>query len=1331
MMFRKIAKLLAYFCVLFLVLAVVAAFISHTAWFREKVRQRIVAAVEQASGGRVELGEFAYNWHTLTATFQNFVVHGTEPASAPPLFRAASVRVELRILSVFERKVAVSSIFIERPDIYVLVRKDGSTNIPTPDLREKSPDTTIQDLLNLKLRHFELRNGSFRTDLEQIPLNARGDETAVTLTYSRRAPSYLAKITCKQFYLNSTSFQPIAMSVSAQARLEKNRLLLESSNLVSGSSTIRASGSLRDFTQPLLDVQLNTDLAGADLARIAGISQLRDGRVQFNGALHRDPNNAFELAGVLNGQKLAIQANGYTLKDCNLASRISASAGRLSLSKFRFTLPWAQLNGDATLFHNRGFSLEGHLAALNVTEAERFFSKKQVAWPALASGSIRVSGLLGKSPHDFLAEAKLDITPVSSATPLSGHIEAVYRQAGNSVDVTNSQLNLPHTRLALSGRVNENLRAVLDSENLDDFSVLQQFLNTRFSSAQFPKLLSNGSAHFDGAVAGALDRPRITGSVLLNHFAEFGGTWDRLQTQVDVSAESATLTDLSLDQTPMHVSGSAHVQLTNWGLSPNAPASIQMQFRKLGVSRAFELIHLSNVPFSGGIISGSVNLQGSLHDPEGTMQIRAADTRAFDQHIDSAVADLQVRPGELRIRNGRVETGSASVNLSGSYVHEPGSWSDGQLEIKADSNAFPLTAISLARKYEPSWNGEVELHADAGLRITSGHIEPTLANGTFVLRGITENSESIGDVTLDASTKDDYLYAGFSGRLRDSNVKGNAEIHLVPGSPAKGQVQIDRIGLRTLYGLINRGESLPFDGGLRGAATFSGPLLQPERMQASIRIEDLEASATGLLREVVTPNTPDLIFRNSGPILLEAAAGQLTIRSFQLAGRDTNLNLKGSISYLRQTSFDLNAEGGLDLRMLQLFEPNVQSSGRGVISANIRGTPVAPVVTGTLDIQNGSFSANGFPNGLTAVNGSLRFDRNRATIQTLTGHTGGGTLAFGGFVDFSAGGPLIYRLDATAQDVRVRYANSISVTANSQLRLTGTSKSSVLSGTTTVSRVVFTPNADVATLLAVAAAPVATPAKQNDFVSGLQFDVHIESASDLQVTTELSRDVQAEIDLRLRGTPEHPVLLGNIVANQGDVKVFGGKYSINRGEIRFVNAARIEPVLDLDLQTEAHGISVDITVAGTLGKLNVNYRSDPPLQPRDIIALLAVGRAPETTINSNVQTTTDTSAMQYGANTVLGQAISPVSNRLSKLFGITNIKIDPLVQSTTFAPQARLTLEQQISREITVTYVTNLSQTSEQIFRLEWAFSPQYSVVALRDDNGEFGIDIQYRKRFK
>ena len=65
------------------------------------------------------------------------------------------------------------------------------------------------------------------------------------------------------------------------------------------------------------------------------------------------------------------------------------------------------------------------------------------------------------------------------------------------------------------------------------------------------------------------------------------------------------------------------------------------------------------------------------------------------------------------------------------------------------------------------------------------------------------------------------------------------------------------------------------------------------------------------------------------------------------------------------------------------------------------------------------------------------------------------------------------------------------------------------------------------------------------------------------------------------------------------------------------------------------------------------------------------------------------------------------------------------------APQARLTFEQQVSKDITLTYITNLNYTAEQIVRFEWNLNRQWSAVAVRDSNGLFGIDIQYRKRFK
>jgi translocation and assembly module TamB len=313
--------------------------------------------------------------------------------------------------------------------------------------------------------------------------------------------------------------------------------------------------------------------------------------------------------------------------------------------------------------------------------------------------------------------------------------------------------------------------------------------------------------------------------------------------------------------------------------------------------------------------------------------------------------------------------------------------------------------------------------------------------------------------------------------------------------------------------------------------------------------------------------------------------------------------------------------------------------------------------------------------------------------------------------------------------VRYRSLEGVSITVNADVSLIGTSDNSVLSGTVTVARAGFNPRTDLGSLLASTAKP--EPSKPNEYLRGVQFDVNVVSSRSLEVQTALTRNIQMDADLRLRGTPERPVVLGNVTVSSGEIEFFGNKYTINRGEINFYNPAKIEPILDMDLETRVRGIIVDISFTGPFSKLNFSYRSDPPLETNDIIALLAVGRAPSTAGPLASAQATQTSYISTGSNALLSQAIAPVSGRLQRFFGVSHIKIDPQLTDITSIPQARLTLEQQISTDITLTYITNLAVANQQIVRLEWDFSRQWSVVALRDENGAFSLDFQYRKRFK
>jgi len=104
-----------------------------------------------------------------------------------------------------------------------------------------------------------------------------------------------------------------------------------------------------------------------------------------------------------------------------------------------------------------------------------------------------------------------------------------------------------------------------------------------------------------------------------------------------------------------------------------------------------------------------------------------------------------------------------------------------------------------------------------------------------------------------------------------------------------------------------------------------------------------------------------------------------------------------------------------------------------------------------------------------------------------------------------------------------------------------------------------------------------------------------------------------------------------------------------------------------------------------------------------------------------------------GASALVGQAIAnPVAGRLQRFFGVSSIKIDPqFLTGVDSSPQARLTIEQQITPDITFTYITNITHPNPQVIRVEWSLNKRWSVVALREENGLFGMDFYYKKRFK
>jgi translocation and assembly module TamB len=203
----------------------------------------------------------------------------------------------------------------------------------------------------------------------------------------------------------------------------------------------------------------------------------------------------------------------------------------------------------------------------------------------------------------------------------------------------------------------------------------------------------------------------------------------------------------------------------------------------------------------------------------------------------------------------------------------------------------------------------------------------------------------------------------------------------------------------------------------------------------------------------------------------------------------------------------------------------------------------------------------------------------------------------------------------------------------------------------------------------------------------------------------------------------------NIV--EGEVYFSNAKYHLERGDITFKNPIRIEPIFNIEASSRVQEYDITIGLHGTADNLQKqsSFRSDPPLPEADIIALLAYGRTREETAMSR---TTNDVPVDTTSDAVLGSALNAaISSRAQRLFGVSRIKIDPQIGGLESNPNARLTIEQQVNNNITLTYITNLSSSAQQVIQAEYQVNKSFSIVLVRDKNGVLGFEVRVRQRKK
>ena len=99
---------------------------------------------------------------------------------------------------------------------------------------------------------------------------------------------------------------------------------------------------------------------------------------------------------------------------------------------------------------------------------------------------------------------------------------------------------------------------------------------------------------------------------------------------------------------------------------------------------------------------------------------------------------------------------------------------------------------------------------------------------------------------------------------------------------------------------------------------------------------------------------------------------------------------------------------------------------------------------------------------------------------------------------------------------------------------------------------------------------------------------------------------------------------------------------------------------------------------------------------------------------------------------------APISRATNKLFGLS-LEINPVITPNSSTPTARLTGKRQITKDLTVTYSTNIASDPNQVLAVEYRLSNRMSFVAqyeqgstrsLSTRNNNYSFEIRLRKRF-
>lgn len=1286
------------------------------------LRRILVDRLEGLTGARVEIRTVSVGWFSLNATINGLVIHGKEPADTEPLFSVEQARVGLRVDSFWGRRVGLNDLILDQPRVHLRVEKNGGNNLPT---LKSTPSTgpLQQQLLDLRVHRLEIKNGSLLYNNVKSLVAVDGNEFAlrIDLGGTAESPVYIGSLDWQAIELARRRDVPVPANVSARFSLASDGFAVEQAIVDVGRSHFDLQAQTKDLASPQWTYKYRGWLDLLDIRETFRTPEVPLGRIDLRGDGRVD-GDGIRGKGSFAGDNITLAFLDF--HSANLTSRSSYTLDPkgVVLPDFAAYALGGSVKGRITMmFEGLRFRAQTRLENIRLASVAPAvdhpgFPIDQLHWDAIISGDTVETW--HDSFVDFDITAKMHwAAPEENELrhiPVSGDWALRYRDAVNTLDITQGDFATPTSRGSFTGKLapkNSSLDARLEIGSLLAWNDFIHAIAGDKPGTPEAAVRMDGMLQWAGRITGPSDGPEFQG-----HFRGERIRYDR--TRLDEIDGDLTYSPTGLGIARGHaVRGAmkadleAQLELTDWEFRPDNNWSSEVNFEQVPLEALQEFLR-TEYPVTG-VLTGQFHGRGTRASPMVTGLFDVANAEAYTVPFNRLRGQLTATTDEVRLANaelrffapGSEKTGAGIVTGNVTYR-----FADHALTTDLVGAALPLANFQRIRATNLPVSGQLSFHLKS-----NGPVLRPQAEGNFRVVDFQVGSEVIGSFGGDLSSDGQKAQLQLNSAMSEGAIVGGVSVGLTGPFPVDGTISIKNINLDPYLVTALHLQKFNGHGRADGDINVKGELQTPESVVVDANFTRL-ALTYGEVR-----------LENSGPIHITSSRDNLKIVSAALKGTDTNAELSGSVQFTGRRTLSMKLNGSVDLGLLGGYLPNVDVHGHADMNASFEGTLDRPRIIGRVKLNDVSARSPDFPTGLSNLSGDLVFDANRLFFDNLTGEAGGGLLSLSGSVNYSDK-PLRYDISAKTDRLRIRYPEGISWLLGGSLRLTGTLDGGLVTGKVQVKRVTLTQGLESAGVLSSSSS---SGGSSSSFLRNLQFDVEATSTPDSRMEWP-GAHLEAEASLRVRGTAEHPIMLGHIHVISGELYFHGNRYRVARGDLNFANPFRLDPVINVEATTTIQQYEITLNFSGQASKMSLSYRSDPPLPSNDIITLIALGQPGSESV---MRTGGISQGGNAGASALLSEAISSqLGGRVERLFGITRFRVDPGLSTvgTNGSGQnaaARVTVEQQVTPNLTVTYVSNVSSTQQQVIQVEYNVTRTISVVALRDQNGTFGIDVKFKKR--